>query len=330
MTGTLSGSLGTALQRAATANSLQPMNVVHIGLPKCASTTLQNRLFAQQRAFTYVGWINKGYRNSESTKDLIARITFQDSLDYDHAATEAMLRGLPEVTAAPGRPILMSAESLSVEGRADRRLVAERLHRLFAPAKVLIVLRAQPAMLQSMYLHHIRGERITSFEHWLDQNYGGIRFMNLRRIGLDYEPLVRAYDEFFGPDNVVVLPFELISDENSVFHTRLAEMLQLPLADVHACFRQNVDNRRMSKRHLLALYVQGSMPTGTNLATLGRRLLPTPLYQQVRSIVVGGKRLEAPQLSERWCSRVAAACARGNARLEARTGLPLGALGYPV
>ncbi len=307
------------------------MNIVHIGLPKCASTTLQNRLFTKQRAFTYVGWINKGSGNSESLRDLIARITFQDLLDYDHAAMEAALRALPEVTTAPERPILVSAESLSAEGRADRRLVAERLHRLFAPAKVLIVLRAQPAMVQSMYLHHIRssGERIISFEQWLDQTYGGIRFLNGRRIGLNYEPLVRTYEEFFGPGNVVVIPFEFIRDENSAFFTRLAEMLHLPLADVQACLLQNADNRRMSERHLLALRIQAAMPAGTNLAMLGRRLLPMALYQRFRKMVVGGQPLEAT-LSERWRARIAAACARGNAQLEARTGLPLGALGYPV
>ena len=308
------------------------MNIIHIGLPKCASTTLQNRLFARQQAFSYVGWINKGHRNDESSKEMIARIAFQDSLDYDHAATEALLQASPEVSAAPERPILVSAESLSVEGRADRRLVAERLHRLVASAKVLIVLRAQPTMVQSMYLHQIRasGERITSFERWLDETYGSTRYMNLRRVGLDYEPLVRAYDDIFGRDNVIVLPFELIGDENSVFHSRLAEMLDQPLADVQSCFRQNVDNRRMSKRHHLALYVQAAMPAGTNLATLGRQLLPMPLYQRIRGMVVGGRLLETPRLSDRWSSRIAAACARGNAQLEARTGLPLATLGYPV
>src|SRR3954469_23917647 len=213
------------------------MNVVHVGLPKTASTTLQDRLFAAQNAFAYVGRIGNGYRNV-GAKELIERITTEDSVDYDEDAIAALLRSLPEVAAAPNKPILVSAESLSVHGRADRRLIAERLHRLLAPAKILIVLRAQPTMLQSMYLNHVRGsgERVVSFDDWLFETYGMARFKDIYRVGLNYEPLVRAYDKIFGPDNVVVLPFELIRDEGSIFHRRLAELLGLPLSDIQASF----------------------------------------------------------------------------------------------
>lgn len=307
------------------------MNVVHIGLPKTASTTLQNRLFARQNKFAYAGRINNGYAN-DSTKELIERITIQDSLDYDADGTAALLRLLPEVLAAPGLPILVSSESLSVDGRTDRRLIAERLHRLFAPAKILIVLRGQPAMLQSMYLNHLRGsgQPLVSFDRWLDDVYGGTRFNELYRIGLNYEPLVQAYDEIFGADNVVVLPFELIKDENSRFYTGLAELFGLSVAEVRSCFARNSDNQRMSERHMLALRLQSRMSAGTNLATLGRRLLPMPLYSRVRDIVVGGKRVAPPTLSARWRDRVAAACQLGNAKLAVRTGIDLGQLGYPV
>lgn len=307
------------------------MNVVHIGLPKTASTTLQNRLLAEQTKFAYVGRINNGYAN-DGTKELIERITIQDSLDYDPDGAAALLRSLPEVVAAPALPILVSSESLSVDGRTDRRLIAERLHRLFAPAKILIVLRAQQAMLQSMYLNHLRGsgQPLVSFDQWLDDVYGGTRFNELYRIGLNYEPLVRLYDEIFGADNVVVLPFELIKNENSLFYSRLAELLGLSIAEVQACFTRNSDNQRMSERHMLALRLQSRMSAGTNLATLGRRLLPMPLYRRLRDLVVGGRRVNPPSLSERWRDRVSIACGPGNAKLAARTGIDLGQLGYPV
>ncbi|MEA2978774.1 MAG: hypothetical protein QOF09_597 [Alphaproteobacteria bacterium] len=307
------------------------MNIVHIGLPKAASTTLQNRLFATLRHYAYVGRIDNGYRN-ERTRELIERLAIQDSVDYDHAGTDALLRSLPEVAAARNKSILVSAESLSVEGRADRRMIAERLHRLFVPAKVLILLRAQPSMLQSMYLNHVRGagRRVGSFDAWLDETYGGVRFNDLYRVGLNYEPLMRAYDEVFGPDNVVVLPFELIRDQNSIFYSRIAELLDVPIDEVQSCVRHNSDNQRMSERQLLALRLQNRMSAGTNLAMLGRRILPMPLYRKIRGVVVGGRRVEAPPLPERWHVRVAAACAPGNSKIEARIGIPLGGLGYPV
>jgi hypothetical protein len=307
-----------------------PTNLIHIGLPKCASTTLQDRLFAPNGTFIYLGRIKNGYRDDQ-TRDLFERITFQDSLEYDADATAWLLRSLCAKAAAPERPILVSAESLSVEGRADRRLIAERLHRLLAPAKILIVLRAQPAMLQSLYLNHLRasGQRVVAFEQWLEQTYGGVRFTDLHRVGLNYEPLVRVYEDVFGADNVVVVPFEQIKDESSAFFQVLAELLDMSPADVNACFQTNLDNQRMSGRQLLALHIQDRLPSGTNLARLGRRVLPPAVYEPARRFVTGGRRVTSPQFSDHWQARIAATCAQGNARLASRKNIPLAALGYP-
>jgi hypothetical protein len=307
------------------------MNMVHIGLPKAASTTLQNRLFANQPHYAYVGRIDNSYRN-ERTRELIERITFQDSLEYDHGAAQALLYSLPEVVAEREKPILVSAESFSVEGRADRRLIAERLHRLFAPAKVLIVLRAQPSMLQSLYLNHLRasGQPIMSFGSWLDASYGTIRYPELQRVALNYEPLVRAYEDIFGPDQVVVLPFELIREENSEFSRRLAELLQMPAPGVQASLSKNLDNQRMSRRQLAALHLQNYLPSGTNLALMGRRILPNSVYLPMRDFARGGNRVKTPHMPESWRDRIVEKCASGNAQIEARKNIPLAILGYPV
>jgi len=312
---------------------VMPTNLIHIGLPKCASTTLQDRLFSPNPSFIYLGRVKNGYRD-DATRELFERITFEDSLDYNPDVAASLRQSLCAKVTTPGdppRPILVSAESLSVEGRADRRLIAERLYRLFAPAKILIVLRAQPAMLQSLYLNHLRasGPRIMTFEQWLDQAYGGIRFTDLHRIGLDYEILVRIYEEMFGADNVVVVPFEEIKDQASGFFRILAGLLAMPLAEVQVRFATNIDNQRMSGRQLLAMRIQDQLPSGTSLAMLGRRLLPKAVYEPVRGFVTGGRRVASPQMPERWRQRVAAACASGNARLASRRNMPLAALGYP-
>ncbi len=311
-----------------------PPNLVHIGLPKGASTTLQDRLFAPQERFLYLGRVKNGYRDP-AVRELLERIAFPDSLDYDAGATAALLQSLRGRAAAgataPQRPVLVSAESLSVEGRTDRRLIAERLHRLFAPAKVLIVLRAQPTMLQSLYLNHLRGsgQRLVGFAQWLEDAYGGIRYTDMHRVGLDYDALVRLYEDVFGADNVVVLPFEWIKDASSPFVPTLAALLDRPAADVRACLQANVENQRMSGRHLLALRIQDRLPSGTNLAQLGRRLLPPSVYEPARRFVAGGRRVASPDLPEGWRARIAALCGEGNARLAARRALPLAALGYP-
>jgi hypothetical protein len=306
-------------------------NLIHIGLPKCASTTLQDRLFASQNRFIYLGRIKNGYQD-EQTRELFERITFQDSLEYDAKATWILTQRLCAAAADPSRPILVSAESLSVEGRADRRLIAERLHQLFAPAKILIILRSQHSMLQSLYLNHLRaaGQHLVSFEQWIEAAYGGIRFTETHRVGLNYDSLVQLYDEMFGPENVVVLPFEQISGDNSQFFPMLADMLGMAASEVRECFNRNAENQRLSSRHLFALRVQDRLPGGTNLAHLGRRWLSPAVYEPLRRLVTGGRRVASPALPERWNHRIAAAYGPSNARLASRKRIPLAALGYPM
>src|SRR5262245_7382300 len=99
------------------------MNLIHIGLPKTASTNLQDRLFSQQDKFLYLGRFKNGYLN-DTTKEIIERLTFEDSLEYDQTLMDSLLQRARREVSMPSLPILVSAESLSVEGRADRRLIA--------------------------------------------------------------------------------------------------------------------------------------------------------------------------------------------------------------
>jgi hypothetical protein len=306
------------------------MNVIHIGLQRTGNTTLQNALFSRQNHFAYIGKRNDLFPN-ERVRDLITRISHQDSLEYDDALTQRLLRGICNES-SPSKPVLIAAEIFSIEGRADRRLIAERLHRLFAPAKVLILLRAQTTIVQAIYLKHLSSlsGRILSFETWLERNYGGVAFADLHRVGLNYEPLVRAYEDIFGVDNVVILPSEIMHDDNSTFSTRLAELLHMPPAEVQQTLSRNVTDQRISRRHLMAHRLQDMFPIDVNLASLGRRLLPRSVYGPLRRFISGGGRLAAPPLSEHWHKQIAAQCAEGNSRLAARRGLPLRELGYPV
>src|SRR6185437_10859280 len=121
-----------AIARSRRESNDRRMNIVHIGLPKTGTTTLQHALFPAQQRFAYIGKVNNVY--PKDVHELIERIGFQDSLEYDSARTAALLAEIQDGS----KPLIVSDEILSVDGKADRRLVAERLNGLFGPAKVLI------------------------------------------------------------------------------------------------------------------------------------------------------------------------------------------------
>lgn len=306
------------------------MNVVHVGLQRTGNTTLQNVLLSRRPEFFYIGKVDDLYPDAR-IRELISRIGCQDSLEYDAGRTRAVLTELCQLNTG-NKPLLVADEFLSVEGRADRRLVAERLRELFAPAKALIVLRSQLTLLPAIYMKHLSaiGTKLVSFESWLDQNYDTIRFSDQYRISLDYEALLRAYADAFGSDNVVVIPSELMHEPRSIYQVRLAALLRVPVDAVSDVMSRNVADQRVSRRHALAHRLQDVLPMEQNLAELGRRMLPRFLYEPVRRFVRGGSRVETPRLPEHWRRRIAELCAEGNARIAARWDLPLGDLGYPV
>lgn len=305
------------------------MNLIHIGLQRTGNTTLQNAVFAWQDGFFYIGKRDDRYLDPE-TKELMDRISVPDSVGYEPEATKHVLEAICSRN-TDAKPLFIADEILGLEGRADRRVIAQRLFSLFAPAKVLIIVRAQTTIVQALYFKHLSalGERIVPFDEWLERNYGVIEYTELYRLGLNYEPLVRAYEEVFGADNVVVLPSELMHVEGSIFARGLAELLRVPVQTVEDWLVPNVTDQSISRRHAFAHRLQNMLPMETNFALLGRRFLPAPLYQNIKNLVAGGARVETPVVSEQWRSRIGAICAKGNAQLEERRGLPLRSLGYP-
>jgi hypothetical protein len=308
------------------------VNLVHIGLAKTATTTLQNHVFTRQQRFRYLGKIANGY-SDVLMSELVARVMRQDSLAYDAITAQSLLDTLRLHDERCGdlRPLLLSDEGLSGEARADRALIAERLHRLFMPARILIVLRAQPRLLASLYLNWVKssGERWLPFGDWLAEYYGK-PWPERPRIGLDYDGLVRTYEDLFGSDNVVVLPFEWIAQKPTVFARALNELLGMTVDDIEAQLAGSRENIRLSERHQAALAVQNLLPSGTNLALIGRRILPLPLYRRVRDFTTSGRRIAVPELSGEWPARLAALCGEGNTALARRRQLPLATLGYPM
>lgn len=305
------------------------MNVIHIGLQRTGNTTIQNAVFQKLPDFQYIGKRYDKYPDTD-TRDLVNQIAFQDSLDYD---LEKARKSLENITSGVGdkKPILFSDEVFSVEGRADRRIVAERLYKLLQPSKIIISLRSQFTLLQALYLKHLTGSRdkIITFSEWLERNYSGIRFQDHYRIGLDYDRLVRAYEDVFGAENVIVILSEEMHIRGSHYFQALEDCLGLPGDVLWDQLEQSQGDQRLSSRHLLMLKLQNLLPEGTNLATVGRRVFPSFLYEPIKKFSTGGKRTEPPQLTQHWREIITAFSSPGNKSLAARRHLPLKDYGYP-
>lgn len=305
------------------------MNLIHIGLPKTATTTIQNTVFSDQEKYHYLGKRNNSYQ-SDLARDLVSQVRLCDSLSYDAPHTESLLRAL-SVENSEERPLLISEEALSAEGGADRREIARRLYELFSPAKVLIVLRSQTSMLKSLYLHAVKSAGETgSFDQWLEGTYGRVWLpVGSLRVGLDYDALVRAYEQLFGEENVIVLAYEGFRGRDMRSLQMLGDLVGMGADEVLNRLSSTTDNRRMSQRHRFVVAVQSRLTAGTNFAGLGRRILPFSLYQILRNIVISGRPVADPVLPGPWVECIQHRYGTGNAALASRKSLPLQMWGYP-
>jgi hypothetical protein len=125
-------------------------HILHFGLPKTASSFLQERVFPRFEGLTYVG--PEQIRNSAAFNHL--RLA-DDSL-YDPSAMRAMLAGLA------GDRVLFSEERfggrfLGFGGAINRSVIARRLRDLMPNARLLVFLRGQPAYIYSAYQQYIKG-----------------------------------------------------------------------------------------------------------------------------------------------------------------------------
>lgn len=183
------------------------MKLIHIGLPKAASTYIQAA--AQQRGDVQVlQWHNYAQ-------------------NIVHAASlKAYLRGPGESSIAPhqplaGTPAFVSSEELcgwaprpvtQLEIQTYQNLVAAALKRELAGAKVLIVTRSPLSFVDSYYNQAVKeGASENPFvfaERW--------RALLLEL--LNYTRLCELYSSYFGASNVLVVPVELLRDDPAHFY----------------------------------------------------------------------------------------------------------------
>lgn len=219
--------------------------VIHIGYGKTATTLFQNRLFPRHPQINYLGGMRR--RNAESEHPverrvyrLLRAIVAHDSCRFDEAYWRELYTSQVYPLLSEDRLNLISEEWLSLTPvalvRGDQGLVAERLHRIFGPdVVVLMVIRNQLDVLNSLYHSHAKVilqwySRHCSWRHRyrLDRACFDRLLMQTEDYGIlsryKYSAPAARYRSLFG-DNLFVRLYEDFSGDQLAFLGRLAENL---------------------------------------------------------------------------------------------------------
>lgn len=102
-----------------------------------------------------------------------------------------------------------------------RSETADMLRSIFPEAHVLIVTRGYEGFLRSFYSQYLRKCGILDWEEFLIQYRDAIKEI------LDVDKLIDLYARRYGPEKVIVLPFELLVSDRAKFGSRIEELLGL-------------------------------------------------------------------------------------------------------
>lgn len=305
--------------------------VLHVGLPKTGTTSLQRGVYPRLPRVRYAGKTIPSH--AFVTEALTAAISATISADGVYGDPAPRLRdAVAELRRDAGEDTLViSTESLVHPMARDIALVADRLAAAVPDARILVTIRAQESLALSWYrshgrfamqlfLHKYESERIPAH---LSQRAWWTLVMREPNAGLlamlDLDAVVACYEARFA-GRVAVLPLELLATDRARSAAILAGALGTEPSACEALLSSAHENRGLSAREawlsrvLLRVGVRADFLEGREASAFRRWLAKGPLADGALDADI------AAELARRY--------AAGNARLARRTGLPLGSLGY--
>ena len=192
--------------------------LIHIGYPKCASSSLQE-LFLNNENINLI--VSRNNKHKES-KELIDELILKDNIEFSIRSCQKYLKIMREKFINKNKVEIISEECFTASSvsYADRGSIALRLKELFPNAKILIVIRNQFNVINSRYNHDPNdiyalglSNKFLNINQWIDKNFE--RFNRSYLSTYNYFDLIEHYKKIFGKDNVHIGIFEeLVTDSN--------------------------------------------------------------------------------------------------------------------
>jgi len=254
---------------------------IHIGLPKCASSSIQSYL-TDLNLPNYIGKFPHNTERKEENPYVTSEIKsfFRETILYEHelllddSVLFKHLQGLFEPYMNQKSPIIISDEELSgfcfwnnkFSRAPDILLILKRLKRFFKSLKVLLILREPQQFLRSYYHQMLKMGYNVAYHTFIDsmlvKRRELIQFFYLDRL------ITKANEEGI---EVIALPLEGLGHEPKRFLTELSNFLE------HECHSLPRVNQAPDQKTIYQLFQQN---TTKPLFGLGYF---TPYYQMIKT-----------------------------------------------
>lgn len=211
--------------------SINPL--IHIGYHKTGTTWLQNDLFVHGNSIFEPFSMKKSGHSSIGrhfvwdVKNYREKGYMLSPFDMNEPIIKDKISEIFKNKDFTGKIPVISSERLSgppYAGGYDAKTIASRLKFHFPKAKILIVIREQTSMLLSMYLQYLYIGGFQSISKFLKTKYDG-RLPTFSPNHFIYNHLINDYQQNFGADNVLILPYEMFKDYPTKFFEYLSDFV---------------------------------------------------------------------------------------------------------
>lgn len=261
-------------------NKDQKSALIHIGFPKCGSTSLQRDFFLKYPEFRYLGTGMKVDHLSRDAYYALLNLASLDSATYpDHAARIKVAINKYFETS---KQAVVSSEFLTAtshtpfeyEAWADQGLVAQRLKELFPDAEILIVIRNQLKALPSFFAEYLKQpySRVR-WNEYIDtamasaQKGNGSMFHRL-----NYYATYRTYAELFGEEKVHVVLLEDVARSGEGLIQQIADILEFSGTFDAEEYRFQRHNARVTRLGVLCSKIRRKSKAGRAVADTLQRV----------------------------------------------------------
>jgi hypothetical protein len=189
--------------------------LIHIGYSKAGSSWLQAYFRSPESGFKHV---------FSHTELLYENVVAPHPLSFNLSEARESLYKYIDSTDENCVPVISSERLCGhwASGGYDTKEIAIRLKDIFPDANILIVIREQNSMINSIYRQYIRkggGRNLKEF--LIPPESGAGRFPLFSFDFLEYHKIIDCYQQLFGKDKVIVLPIELLKNEPEEFCNKI-------------------------------------------------------------------------------------------------------------
>ncbi|MEQ8464912.1 sulfotransferase domain-containing protein [Coleofasciculus sp. E1-EBD-02] len=263
--------------------------LIHIGYPKCASSWLQQVMFADKQTGFLAYW---------GAKSKIAKKQFVNSSDSSFDADtlrRTFKSGLQEATQQNLIPVL-SNEHLSGDlmRKSWKKEVADRIYKTFPEARILVIIREQKSILLSAYGQCIKFGMTPTIEEFFgtiptDKKPANDSNPIFKLDFVKYDSLIEHYQNVFGQENVLVMPFELLKKDQQSFAQNILNFSgsigNLPEKEVikNPGYRGGKLVVKRQLNFLFPLYNRMGMHITGKLSAAADKLIPASIHERIEN-----------------------------------------------